>query len=248
MLPQQILKKRNDGFEAIILAGGRGSRLSPLTDSCPKPLLRVKDRLILEHIINEVSSSGISDITIATKYLSNQIHQHFSDKYRCVETPFETMIESFIHACSFSTKENLLCLSADTLLTKYSLIYSLDNHSRVGSDITLTLSETDRSRKKWAYIINNDGFLQDLSIGESDNNLERSGLVISRYIIDSLKDSIEKYDRNYLGFGSGWNLILRMMLDKGKKIYTSKKNFPIFNINTPTDLQEAELFVNENLK
>ncbi len=245
MLPRQNL---TDHFEAIILAGGRGSRLSPLTDFCPKPLLKVKDKFLLEHITDEVGFCGIEDVTIATKYLGDQIHDNFSERYRCVKTNFETMVESFIYACEFSAREHLLCLSADTLITRYSMIHTMDNYLKTGSDLSLTLSETDRSRKKWEYSISGEGFLQDLSIGTSDNNLERSGLVMGRHIINSLKEGIARYDRNYLGFGTGWNLILKMMLDQGKKIYVSRENFPIFNINTKTDLEEAESFVTENLR
>ncbi len=248
MLPQQSPNKGDNQFEAVILAGGRGLRLSPLTDSCPKPLLKVKGKSLLEHITNEVNFCGIDDIIVVTKYLCDQIHEHFSERYKCVKTNFETMIESFIYACGFSTKEHFLCLSADTLITKNSMIHTINNYLRTGSDISLTLSETDRSRKKWAYSINEEGFLRDLSIGTSDNNLERSGLVMGRVVIDSLRDGIARYDRNYLGFGTGWNLILRMMLDQGKKIYVSRENFPIFNINTQTDLEKAESFVTENLR
>jgi len=248
MLPQQNPNKKDNQFEAIILAGGRGLRLSPLTDSCPKPLLKVKGKSLLEYITDEVNFCGIDDITIVTNYLSEQIHEHFSKRYKCVKTNFETMIESFIYACGFSTREHLLCLSADTLITKNSMTHTINNYLRTGSDISLTLSETNRSRKKWTYSISEEEFLQDLSIGTSDNNLERSGWVMGKHLIDSLEEGITRYDRNYLGFGTGWNLILRMMIDQGKKIYVSRENFPIFNINTQTDLEEARSFVTENLR
>src|SRR3989344_4257518 len=248
MLPQQNPNKKNNQFQAIILAGGRGLRLSPLTDSCPKPLLKVKGKSLLEYITDEVNFCGIDDITIVTNDLSEQIHEHFSKRYKCVKTNFETMIESFIYACGFSTREHLLCLSADTLITKNSMTHTINNYLRTGSDISLTLSETNRSRKKWTYSISEEEFLQDLSIGTSDNNLERSGWVMGKHLIDSLEEGITRYDRNYLGFGTGWNLILRMMIDQGKKIYVSRENFPIFNINTQTDLEEAESFVTKNLR
>ena len=248
MSPQQNPKKKYNQFEAVILAGGRGSRLSPLTDFCPKPLLKVKGNSLLEYITDEVNFCGIDNITIATNYLSEQIHEQFSERYKCVKTNFETMVESFIYACGFSTKEHLLCLSADALITKNSMTHTIDNYLRTGSDISLTLTETDRSRKKWKYSISEEGFLQDLSILTSDNNLERSGLVMSRHVISSLEEGIARYGRNYLGFGTGWNLILRLMLDQGKKIYVSRENFPIFNINTQIDLDGAESFVTENLR
>jgi len=233
-------------FESIILAGGRGSRLSPLTDSCPKPLLKIDDVPILEYIINEVKLSGVKDITIATRYLKDQIKAYFTNRYKCVETDFETMLDSFIYAGSQSDKPYLLCLSADTLVTRDSIAHTIENHLETGSDITLTLSRTTKSKKKWRFVTE-EGFLQELNIGSPNNNLERTGLVINKQVIENLKDCLPQ-DPRYDRFDNGWNLIFKMMLDQHKKIYISEHDFPVFNINTPADLEEAKSFVEENLK
>lgn len=64
---------------AVIMAGGRGTRLRPLTDSIPKPMLRVAGRPILERIVLHLVGHGISRIFLSVNYLSQVIEDHFGD-------------------------------------------------------------------------------------------------------------------------------------------------------------------------
>ena len=66
-------------LEAVIMAGGRGKRLSPLTDTMPKPMLRLGDKPIIEHNIDRLISFGIKKIYISVKYLGEQIVNYLGD-------------------------------------------------------------------------------------------------------------------------------------------------------------------------
>lgn len=66
-------------LECMIMAGGRGKRLSPLTDSVPKPMLPLGDKPIIEHNIDRLISFGIQKIYISVKYLGEQIKDYFGD-------------------------------------------------------------------------------------------------------------------------------------------------------------------------
>lgn len=65
--------------DAILMAGGRGERLRPLTDDIPKPLLKVGDKPIIEHNINRLMKYGICDITITIRYLGEKIIDYFGN-------------------------------------------------------------------------------------------------------------------------------------------------------------------------
>jgi dTDP-glucose pyrophosphorylase len=65
--------------DAVIMAGGRGERLKPLTDTIPKPLLVVGDKPILKHNIDRLISFGVDDFWISVKYLSEQIEDYLKD-------------------------------------------------------------------------------------------------------------------------------------------------------------------------
>lgn len=66
-------------MKAIIVAGGRGERLKPLTDSLPKPMIEVADKPILEHIISQMKKNGIKDFIIALYYLPKVITSYFGN-------------------------------------------------------------------------------------------------------------------------------------------------------------------------
>lgn len=65
--------------DAVIMAGGRGERLRPLTDDTPKPLLKVGDKPIIEHNIDRLRLFGIDDFWITIKYLGEQIENHLGN-------------------------------------------------------------------------------------------------------------------------------------------------------------------------
>jgi dTDP-glucose pyrophosphorylase len=66
-------------LECVIMAGGRGKRLSPITDQTPKPMLLLNGKPIIEYNIDRLISFGIRKIYISVKYLSKQIQDYFGD-------------------------------------------------------------------------------------------------------------------------------------------------------------------------
>ncbi|MEN9907221.1 MAG: hypothetical protein RLZZ540_362 [Bacteroidota bacterium] len=65
--------------DAVIMAGGRGQRLQPLTDTTPKPLLKVGDKAIMEHNLDRLAMFGIDDFWVSVKYLGEQIEDYFGN-------------------------------------------------------------------------------------------------------------------------------------------------------------------------
>ena len=66
-------------MKAVILAGGKGTRLGRISREIPKPMVVIGDRSILEHQIDLLKRYGITDIIIITGYLSQIIEEHFRD-------------------------------------------------------------------------------------------------------------------------------------------------------------------------
>jgi NDP-sugar pyrophosphorylase family protein/flavin reductase (DIM6/NTAB) family NADH-FMN oxidoreductase RutF len=69
------------GLRAVILAGGRGTRLAPYTSVLPKPLMPVGDRAILELVVEQLSDCGIGDVTFCVGYLSHLIRAVFDNHH-----------------------------------------------------------------------------------------------------------------------------------------------------------------------
>ena len=85
--------------DVILMAGGRGQRLMPLTANTPKPMLHVGDKPILEHNIDRLIRFGIKNIHISVNYLAEQIKEYFGDgtdkgvsiEYICENKPLGTL-------------------------------------------------------------------------------------------------------------------------------------------------------------
>ncbi len=65
--------------DAVLMAGGEGQRLRPLTETIPKPLLKVGNKPIIEHNIDRLNKYGIENIHISVRYLGEQIINYFGD-------------------------------------------------------------------------------------------------------------------------------------------------------------------------
>lgn len=66
-------------MKAMILAAGRGERMRPLTDTTPKPLLKIDQHCLIEHHILNLKAAGFTDLVINTAWLADKIHQQLGD-------------------------------------------------------------------------------------------------------------------------------------------------------------------------
>ena len=78
--------------DAVIMAGGKGERLRPLTENTPKPLLPVGDKAIIDHNVDRLISYGIKHISVTVNYLAEQLEAHFAQPHgdvqvNCVREP-----------------------------------------------------------------------------------------------------------------------------------------------------------------
>lgn len=78
-LHRALVDKPNYQNPVFIMAGGFGTRLKPLTDTCPKPMLKIGDKPILETVIRSFIKAGFVNFYISTHYMPEQIINHFGD-------------------------------------------------------------------------------------------------------------------------------------------------------------------------
>lgn len=115
-------------IDALVMAGGRGSRLRPITDTIPKPLLKVGEKTIIDHNVDRLRSFGIDDFHISVRYLGEQIEEHFYRK-ELSSTNFNFIWE----------KEPLGTLGAASLIKEFHHDYVLITNS----DLLTTLDYED---------------------------------------------------------------------------------------------------------
>lgn len=76
---EDLLDEDELALQAVVMAGGRGTRLRPLTEEMPKPMLPVGGRPLMERIIRKLADTGIRQVNITTHYLAEKIVEHFGD-------------------------------------------------------------------------------------------------------------------------------------------------------------------------
>lgn len=111
--------------QAIVMAGGRGERLRPMTLKTPKPLLQVGDKAIIDYNIAMLAAAGITDITVTTHYLAEQIEAHFAEevcgvKVKCVREVIPMGTIGAVSLVDIPESGTTLVMNSD-LLTSLSL-------------------------------------------------------------------------------------------------------------------------------
>lgn len=135
----------------FIMAGGFGTRLRPLTDNCPKPMLPIGDKPILQHTITRLKQQGFRNFFISTHYLPEQITDHFGDgsefgvriSYVHEDTPLGTGGALGLLPKNI-VEEPLILLNGD-ILTDLDFADMLESHENKGADATMCLREQETS-------------------------------------------------------------------------------------------------------
>ena len=136
LLPDQVLP-----LQAVIMAGGFGTRLRPLTEDLPKPMLPVGDRPLMELIVEQLRQAGIRRVNIATHYMADSIIEHFGDgRDFGVELNYVTEDRPLGTAGALGLmevpNEPLLVINGD-ILTRVDFRAMLDYHREHGADLTV---------------------------------------------------------------------------------------------------------------
>jgi mannose-1-phosphate guanylyltransferase len=138
---------------AILLVGGFGTRLMPLTKNTPKPMLTVAGIPVTEHQIAMAKSAGITEIVLATSYLSEVFTPYFGDgskwgikiKYAVEEEPLGTGGAIRNAAQLLDTDQSVVVLNGD-VLSSHNLAEQIRQHEAHDADVTLHLTQVQDAR------------------------------------------------------------------------------------------------------
>ncbi|MDD2436484.1 MAG: nucleotidyltransferase family protein [Massilibacteroides sp.] len=223
-------------FDAVLMAGGKGERLRPLTEKTPKPLLPLGEKLIIDHNIDNLIAHGISDIYVTTNYLAEQVESHFSKKkenvnIKCIrENEFYGTIAS-VKLISSLTHDEVLIMNSD-------LFTNIDFEDFYRHFIE---NKADMSAVAIPYSINipygifglNENIITGIEEKPTYNYYANAGIyLVKKHLLDEIPD------KTYFDAPD----LMNLLISKGKKIV----RYPLvgywIDIGRPEEYKKAQEF------
>jgi mannose-1-phosphate guanylyltransferase / phosphomannomutase len=151
--------------KAVIMAGGEGTRLRPLTANQPKPMLPVCNRPIMEHIVRHIRDYGFKDIVVTVQFLASQVRNYFGDgsdmgvdlAYATEPTPLGTA--GSVRNAAEMLAETFVVISGDAL-TDIDLDEVVGFHRRRGALATVVLKRMPNPLEFGIVITREDGRIE----------------------------------------------------------------------------------------
>ena len=128
-------------IDAVLMAGGRGERLRPLTLTTPKPLLPVGGKAIIDYNVDELERCGVDRIFVTVNYLADKIEEHFGKRrgrveITCIREPKRLGTMGSLALVEGLESSNVLMMNSDILTTIDFEKLSLQ-HKKTGADLTM---------------------------------------------------------------------------------------------------------------
>ena len=207
-------------MKAVVMAGGEGSRLRPLTIRRPKPMVPIVGKPVMEHILNLLKRHGITEVVVTVQYLASSIEDYFGNgsqlgmhiTYSREDVPLGTA--GSVKNAEEQLTEPFLVISGDAL-TDYNLTEFINYHNEKKSMATLLLAHVHNPLEYGVIITNEDGhiaqFLEKPSWGEVFSDTINTGIYMLDPKIFSYFEKNKQFDFS--------QELFPMMLKKGDPIY-----------------------------
>jgi len=221
-------------LQAVVMAGGAGSRMRPLTEELPKPMLPVGDRPLMEIIIQQLRDAGIKRVNVTTHHQSEKITEHFGDGRNFgVELSYVTEDRPLGTAGALGLMEKIrdtvLVINGD-ILTKVDFRTMVAFHREHHADLTLAVRRYDVHLPYG--VVDCEGIsVRRLKEKPSLNFLVNAGIYLLEPTVYRYIPNGERFDMTDL---------IQRLLDAGRPVVS----FPIWeywlDIGEPNDYERAQ--------
>lgn len=227
---------------AILLVGGFGTRLMPLTKNTPKPMLTVAGVPVTEHQLAMAKTAGITEIVLATSYLSEVFIPYFGDgskwgmkiKYAVEKEPLGTGGAIRNAAKLLDTTESVVILNGD-VLSFHNLSEQIRQHEAQDADVTLHLTEVEDARAFGCVPTDSDGrvsaFLEKME-NPITNQINAGCYVFNPRVISTIPvDTVVSVERE----------TFPQLVAQGARVFGYVENAYWLDIGTPRALLRASI-------
>ena len=208
-------------MKAVVMAGGEGTRLRPMTSSMPKPLLPVANRPIMEHVLRLLRQHGLSEVVVTVQFLASLVRNYFGDgeelgmvlHYANEEVPLGTA-GSVKNAEDLLSGDSFVVISGDAL-TDIDLSALIAYHKEKGALVTVCLTRVQDPVEFGITITDDEGrverFLEKPTWGQVFSDTVNTGI----YVMEP-----EVFDYVPAGKSVDWSSeVFPQLLAEGKPVY-----------------------------
>lgn len=222
-------------MQAIILAGGKGTRLKPYTTVFPKPLMPINDKPILEIVIKQLKSQGFDEIILAVGHLSELIMAFFGDgskfdikiKYSKEDTPLGTV--GGLGLIKDELNETFLIMNGD-VLTTLNFLDLVNYHKRNGAIATVALNKRNVHIDFGVVKLDNGNNIVDYIEKPNIDYLVSMGVyVFDQRVLENIRPN------EYLDFPN----LVKKLIHKGEKVMGYSFDGYWLDIGRPDDYERA---------
>ena len=130
-------------IDAVLMAGGKGERLRPMTLETPKPLLKIGDKCIIDYNIESLARNGVTNISVTVNYLAEKLQEHFAQpvagvQVKCVKEPCRLGTIGSLTLVDDLTNDTVLLMNSD-LLTNINFEDMYIAHVEADADLTVAV-------------------------------------------------------------------------------------------------------------
>ncbi|NLT34609.1 MAG: NTP transferase domain-containing protein [Gaiellales bacterium] len=174
-------------MKAVVMAGGQGSRLRPLTSNIPKPMVTIGNKPCAQHILELLQRHGINEVVMTVAFLSEVIRNHFGDgsalgmkvEYSVEETPLGTA--GSVKNAESVLDDTFIVISGDAL-TDFDLTRIIGFHQQRGAMVTIALKSVDNPLEFGVVIVDEEGrierFLEKPGWGQVFSDTINTGIYV----------------------------------------------------------------------
>lgn len=230
-------------MEAIILAGGFGTRLKHVVSDVPKPMAPIKDRPFLEYILEDLEKKGITHVVLAVGYMKEKIKDYFKNQYKNIEisysgedSPLGTggAIKKAVSKCK---ENNIFIINGDTF-------YDVDLknmekfHIENQSSLTIAVKEMENFDRYGSLVIENNKIIKFEEKKPMSKGKINGGIyLIKKDIFQNVKQESFSFEKEILE-------------DEKIKKYAYENNGYFIDIGIPEDyykfIKDKGEMINEN--
>jgi NDP-sugar pyrophosphorylase family protein len=243
---EQLKSARRDRYGAIILCGGKGTRLVGITgDEVPKALYKLDGRELVTYSIDLVSHGAVDKALFAIKHLPEQMESWFSS----LKLPFDSMLmtvrsnstaDAISEGMAMIERNQVIICSCDEIIRNLNLMDMIRHHEQTGSLLTVLATDSAKATGDGVLLGVEGGRVtrilekKDAEPGESEGMLYHAGIIIIR------QEALEYLNLQDYRKGRVVDMpVMRGGLRAGILNAYTDRNVVFFNINTPKDARKA---------